>query len=162
MVQWQLADTSRSRIQSSIAITLAPRIHRKSQPTAHAPCKEWEGAVQFLVWLRGQLVACGRPQQRILFVGDGHYDNLKLWQALPDHVILLARSAKTVRYIIYQANKQAVGGGENMVNGLLHPNRFGGHEMVGENARLQFVAKTVICKSKYKALTCVKVPHSVN
>jgi hypothetical protein len=30
----------------------------------------------------------------VLLVGDGHYDNAKLWQQLPQHVILLARSAK--------------------------------------------------------------------
>jgi hypothetical protein len=29
-----------------------------------------------------------------LFVGDGHYDSLTLWQGLPEGVILLARSAK--------------------------------------------------------------------
>jgi hypothetical protein len=30
----------------------------------------------------------------VLFVGDGHYDSLTLWQALPQGVTLLARSAK--------------------------------------------------------------------
>jgi hypothetical protein len=50
--------------------------------------------VQFLTWLRQQLAEHERSEQQILFVGDGHYDNLKLWQQLPEGVTLLARSAK--------------------------------------------------------------------
>ena len=71
-----------------------PAFTEKSKPTAHAPCKEWQGALAFLTWLRQQLVAAGRGSQRLLMVGDGHYDNLELWKKLPDEVILLARSAK--------------------------------------------------------------------
>lgn len=66
----------------------------KARRVAHEPCKEWEAAVQFLLWLRTQLVAAGRASQQVLMVGDGHYDNLGLWKALPDGVILLARSAR--------------------------------------------------------------------
>jgi len=66
----------------------------KSQPQTVEPLKEWEASVQFLTWLRQQFTAHQRPEQAILFVGDGHYDNLELWQHLPDGVTMLARSAK--------------------------------------------------------------------
>jgi hypothetical protein len=71
-----------------------PAFTEKSQPVAHAVCKEWEAAVQFLRWVRDQLTAAGRRDQTVLMVGDGHYDNVQLWQQLPSKVILLARSAK--------------------------------------------------------------------
>jgi len=71
-----------------------PAFTDKSQPQSTMPCKEWEAAVAFLVWLKQQMVALGRTTQRILMVADGHYDTLNLWKHLPAGVILLARSAK--------------------------------------------------------------------
>ena len=71
-----------------------PAFTEKSRPQATAPCKEWEAAVAFLVWLKQQLAALGRAGQRVLMVADGHYDTLNLWRYLPAGVILLARSAK--------------------------------------------------------------------
>jgi hypothetical protein len=71
-----------------------PAFTEKSQPRATAPCKEWEAAVAFLVWLKQQLAALGRVDQWLLMVADGHYDTINLWQHLPAGVILLARSAK--------------------------------------------------------------------
>jgi hypothetical protein len=71
-----------------------PAFTAKSKPTVHAACKEWEAAVQFLRWVRDQLTQAGRYEQTVLLVGDGHYDNVSLWQHLPVKVILLARSAK--------------------------------------------------------------------
>jgi hypothetical protein len=78
----------------AVPVRWLPAFTAKSRPKAHAPCKEWQAAVQGLHWLREQLQQRGRARQRILFVGDGHYDNLKLWQNLPAGVTLLARSAK--------------------------------------------------------------------
>lgn len=78
----------------AVPIRWLPAFTDKSHPTAHEPMKEWQAAVAFLTWLRQQLVACGRTSQRILMVADGSYDTLKLWQNLPEGVILLARSAK--------------------------------------------------------------------
>ncbi|GIL13563.1 MAG: hypothetical protein BroJett038_22830 [Chloroflexota bacterium] len=78
----------------AIPIHWQPAFTAKSKPQVHAPRKESEAALDFLNWLREQLRRCGRTTQRILFVGDGHYDSLPLWQGLPEGVILLARSAK--------------------------------------------------------------------
>jgi hypothetical protein len=78
----------------AIPIHWQPAFTEKSKPQAHPPRKEAEAALDFLKWLREQLRRCGRATQRVLLVGDGHYDSLSLWQALPEGVILLARSAK--------------------------------------------------------------------
>lgn len=78
----------------AVPIRWLPAFTEKSQPKEHKPCKEWEAAVDFLKWVRQQLINCGRITQQVLMVADGSYDTLKLWQHLPEGVILLARSAK--------------------------------------------------------------------
>jgi hypothetical protein len=71
-----------------------PAFTAKSKPKSGPPRMEWEAARAFLVWLNAQLAAHERAGQRVLMVGDGHYDTLNLWEHLPDGAILLARSAK--------------------------------------------------------------------
>lgn len=71
-----------------------PAFTEKSQPVAHPADKEWQVALAFLEWARANLDRHGRQRQPVLMVADGAYDTLKLWQALPDRVTLLARSAK--------------------------------------------------------------------
>jgi hypothetical protein len=78
----------------AIPLRWMPAFTEKSQPQTVEPLKEWQASVQFLTWLQQQFVAQKRPQQAILFVGDGHYDNLDLWKHLPRGVTMLARSAK--------------------------------------------------------------------
>jgi hypothetical protein len=78
----------------AVPLRWMPAFTEKSEPETVAPCKEWQGALQFLTWLQAQLRRHERANQHILFVGDGHYDTLKLWQHLPEGVTLLARSAK--------------------------------------------------------------------
>lgn len=78
----------------AVPLRWLPAFTEKSQPKATAPCKEWEAAHAFLLWVRQQLAAHGRAAQQVLMVADGHFDTLKLWQHLPEGVILLARSAK--------------------------------------------------------------------
>jgi hypothetical protein len=78
----------------AVPLRWMPAFTEKSQPETVEPLKEWQASVQFLSWLRQQFVAHERPEQVILFVGDGHYDTLKLWQHLPQGVTMLARSAR--------------------------------------------------------------------
>lgn len=78
----------------ALPIYWQPAFTVKSQPEVHPPQTEPEAALGFLRWLRTQMQHGGRPDQRMLFVGDGAYDSLTLWQALPEGVTLLARSAK--------------------------------------------------------------------
>jgi hypothetical protein len=84
----------------AIPLRWLPAFTEKSQPQTVEPLKEWEASVQFLSWLQQQFTVHERPAQAILFVGDGHYDNLKLWQQLPPGVTMLARSAKN--RVLYQ------------------------------------------------------------
>lgn len=78
----------------AVPVSWEPAFTEKSKPQAHEPRKEWECAVDFLKWTREQLVANGCAEQKLLMVADGSYDNLKLWQNLPDEAILIARTAK--------------------------------------------------------------------
>ena len=71
-----------------------PAFTPKSHRQVTEPCKEWEAAVRFLTWLKGQLIRLGRAIQRVLMVADGSYDTVDLWKNLPQGVTLLARSAK--------------------------------------------------------------------
>jgi len=71
-----------------------PSFPAKARHEVTEPCKEWEAAVQFLTWLKEQFERLGRARQRLLMVADGSFDTLKLWQRLPEGVLLLARSAK--------------------------------------------------------------------
>jgi len=85
-----------------------PAFTAKSRCQVHEPCAEWAAAANFLKWVKEQLVAAGRPAQPVLMVGDGHYDNLSLWNALPDGVTLLSRSAKN--RVLYELPPAVQGG----------------------------------------------------
>lgn len=78
----------------AVPLRWLPAFTAKSQPRATKPCKEWEAARSFLVWLKAQLAQHGRRSQWVLMVADGHYDTINLWKHLPEGVILLARSAR--------------------------------------------------------------------
>lgn len=78
----------------AVPLRWMPAFTEKSEPKTVEPLKEWQASVQFLSWLKAQFERHERAQQPILFVGDGHYDNLNLWQQLPAGVTMLARSAK--------------------------------------------------------------------
>ena len=95
----------------AIPVRWVPAFTEKSQPQAHPPCKEWEAAAHTLRWLRDCFQAHGRADQRIMFVGDGHYDHIGLWQALPERVILLARSAKN--RVLYHLPTPQIGRGRH-------------------------------------------------
>lgn len=84
----------------AVPIYWQPAFTEKSNRQRHEPRKESEAALDFLLWLREQLNRWGRVGQRVLLVGDGHYDSLSLWQALPERVTLLARSARN--RVLYQ------------------------------------------------------------
>lgn len=78
----------------AVPLRWLPAFTEKSEPKTVEPLKEWQACVQFLEWLKARFAEQQRPDQPILLVGDGHYDNLELWQALPSGVTMLARSAK--------------------------------------------------------------------
>ena len=55
---------------------------------------ESEAALKFLHWVREQLVKRGRAMQKVLFVADGAYDTVRMWNERPDEVNVLVRTAK--------------------------------------------------------------------
>ena len=78
----------------AVPIRWLPAFTVKSKPVATDPRKEWEAARDFLFWIKQQLFVAQRTMQQILMVADGSYDNVNLWSALPNGVVLFARSAK--------------------------------------------------------------------
>jgi len=78
----------------AIPLRWLPAFTPTAQAVAHRPCREWEAALAFIRWVRAQLTARGLLDWLVLMVGDGQYDTLGLWRALPPGVVLLARSAK--------------------------------------------------------------------
>jgi len=103
----------------AVPLNWLPAFTEKSEPETVAPVKEWQASVQFMQWLRAQFAAHGRPEQPILFVGDGHYDNLKLWQQLPPGVTLLARSAKN--RVLYHLPDEMMHGNRKYGERAPHP-----------------------------------------
>lgn len=78
----------------AVTLRLLPAFTPKAVPAHSAPCKEWEGARDFITWVRAQLDAADRTAQALLVLGDGAYDTAALWRALPARTWLLARAAK--------------------------------------------------------------------
>lgn len=99
----------------AVPIRWLPAFTEKSKPQAHEPCKEWQAAVAFLTWIREQLALWGRASQQVLMVADGSYDNLNLWQHLPDGIILLVRSAKN--RVLYTLAQPKTGRGRKAIYG---------------------------------------------
>lgn len=94
----------------AIPLRLLPILPEKAVPAAAEPCREWEGGLQFLGWVRSQLDAKGRPTQRVLGLGDAHFDTPNLWNGLPERVILAVRTARNrVLYALPQASPGKVG-----------------------------------------------------
>lgn len=58
------------------------------------PCKEWEAALLFLIWVLGMLRLWRRAGQAVLFIGDGSYETVAFWKGLPCGVSALLRTAK--------------------------------------------------------------------
>jgi len=78
----------------AVPVRWMPAFTEKSNPQVVEPRKEWEASIDYLKWLQTHFAHYGRPNQPILMVGDGHYDNIGMWNHLPEGVILFARSAK--------------------------------------------------------------------
>jgi hypothetical protein len=77
----------------AVPLRLLPAFPPKAVPAHTPPRKEWEAARDFIAWVRAQLDVAGRMAQFLLVLGDGAYDTVELWRALPERAILLARSA---------------------------------------------------------------------
>jgi len=77
----------------AIPLRFLPAFPAKAAKAAAAPCKEWEAAVEYVTWVRQELDVL-RPKQTILWLADGSYDTVDLWNAMPERVIGAIRTAK--------------------------------------------------------------------
>ena len=77
----------------AIPLRWRPAFVEKAQRACHEAVKEWQAALTFMQWVRAQLDEAGRFAQHLLFGGDGSFDNLNLWKARPDRVIVFVRTA---------------------------------------------------------------------
>lgn len=78
----------------AVTLRLLAAFTPKAVPAHTPPRKEWQAARDFIGWVRAQLDAAGRAGQALLVLGDGAYDTVALWRALPAGTVLLARCAK--------------------------------------------------------------------
>jgi hypothetical protein len=78
----------------AVPLRLVPAFPPKAVPGAATPQTEAQAAVEHVAWLREELDAAGRAERVVLALGDGRYDTLALWQALPARTVLVARSSK--------------------------------------------------------------------
>ena len=76
----------------AIPLRWRPAFVEKAQRTCHEAVKQWQAALTFMGWVRTQLDEVGRLAQRILFLGDASVDNINLWKARPDRVIVFVRT----------------------------------------------------------------------
>lgn len=81
----------------AMPLRFLPAFVEKAVLKAHQACTEWEAALAFVNWIRERLDKAGRVQQPVLLLVDGSFDTLPLWKALPQRVVMLARSAKNRR-----------------------------------------------------------------
>lgn len=78
----------------AIPLRWDPAFPEKAVPGAATPCKEWAAGLEALHWLRAELDAAGRVDQRLLVLGDGAYSNHHVWAGLPERTTLLSRCAR--------------------------------------------------------------------
>lgn len=77
----------------AVPIWFQPAFSQRTTRQVTASCTEGEAAADFLFELRGQLKRQSREAQEVLVLGDGRYDELTLWQSLPERTFLLTRTA---------------------------------------------------------------------
>ena len=73
---------------------MRPAFTAKSKRQVTEACTECEAAGHSLAWLRHELDEVDRENQQVLVLGDGSYDTVYMWNHVPAHTTLLARSAR--------------------------------------------------------------------
>jgi hypothetical protein len=90
-----LTPPSETGYSRALPLRFTPAFPAKAvRPDDGAAQKEWEAGLASLTWLRTELDAAGRVEQRVLALADGSYNTRFLWRELPDRVSLLARCAR--------------------------------------------------------------------
>jgi hypothetical protein len=77
----------------AVPLRLDPAFPAKAVPGAATPQSEAQAGMAQVAWLRSELDAAGRHEQRLLVLGDAHFETLEGWRQLPERTVLLARTA---------------------------------------------------------------------
>jgi DDE superfamily endonuclease len=80
----------------ALPLPMEPSFPEKAVPAeGFAPRKQWEAALEATLWLRANLDAAARQEQRLLMLGDGDFSVAELRANLPEEgVILMSGCAK--------------------------------------------------------------------
>jgi len=80
----------------ALPLRLEPAFPEKAVPAeGFPPKKEWEAALEALVWLRKNLDEAERESQRVLVLGDGDFSVAEFRARLPEEgIVLMSRCAK--------------------------------------------------------------------
>ncbi len=105
-VAW-LTPRSAEGYSRAIPLWWEPAVPEKGvRPGGLEPRREGEVALEAMRQLRAALDGAGRQEQRLLVIGDGSYDTVPLWRALPERTVLLVRTAKNrVLYALPEARE---------------------------------------------------------
>jgi len=78
----------------AVPLRFLPIFPEKAVPATVPPCREWQGGLAYLHWMRQELDAAGREAQLLFALGDGSFDTLGLWRGLPERTVLAVRTAR--------------------------------------------------------------------
>jgi hypothetical protein len=78
-------------------------------PDGMTACREWEGGLKFIDWLRKELDHAGRQQQRMLVLVDTAFETIEMWKQLPEEVILLVCTRRNRRLYWWPKAEKRVG-----------------------------------------------------
>jgi DDE superfamily endonuclease len=103
----------------AIPLRFLPAPTPKAVKSAVEPQREWQVAAKFQAWVREELNLAGRIGQWVLSIGDGSYDVSGLWNALPDRVVMLVRTAKN--RVLFELPGKYIGRGRKPYYGARAP-----------------------------------------
>jgi hypothetical protein len=91
-----LLPKSEAGYSRALPLRMEPSFPEKAVPAeGFAPKKQWEAALEGIVWLRANLDEAGRNKQTLLVLGDGDFSVAEFRASLPEEgVILMSRCAK--------------------------------------------------------------------
>lgn len=104
----------------AIPLQMIPAFPAKAVAAEEQSCKDWEAGIAGLSWVRQQLDAGGRKEQRLLALVDGGFERVvAFWEQLPERVILLGRTARS--RVLYELPAEYSGRGRPRSYGARAP-----------------------------------------
>lgn len=92
----------------AIPLRFLPAFPEKAVKAEAAPCKEWEAGVAYVNWVRQELDQV-RSEQAMLWLADGSYDTVEMWQSAPERMTAAVRTARNRVLHAYLPPEQRAG-----------------------------------------------------